>query len=75
LVAGSFCLTTVPITAATQISVSSEIEKRIDDSSSTASRTRREPTLTSTPAVENAIGRLSGPGGPRADSAGIDRPG
>jgi hypothetical protein len=37
-------LTTVPITAATQISVSSDIENRMEDSSSTASRTRRERT-------------------------------
>jgi hypothetical protein len=49
---GSFCLTTVPMTEAMQISVSSEIAKRIDDSSSTASRSVRDPVRGAMPEVD-----------------------
>jgi hypothetical protein len=52
LFAGSFCLTTVPMTDAMQMTVRSEIANRIDESNSTTSRHAREPWLTSRPAVE-----------------------
>jgi hypothetical protein len=43
---GSCCLSTVPMTDAMQITVSSEIANRMDDSSSTAARRACEPVLT-----------------------------
>ncbi|GAB1436172.1 hypothetical protein MASR2M32_24160 [Sphaerotilus sulfidivorans] len=43
---------TVPITEAMQMIVSSAMAKRIDDSSSTLSRSQREPRPISRPAVE-----------------------
>src|SRR5579864_9149292 len=56
---GSCCLSTVPMTDAMQMIVSSEIEKRIDDSNSTAARTTGERVLTRSPWVETDIGGLS----------------
>ncbi|CDS51311.1 hypothetical protein [Polaromonas sp. CG9_12] len=43
------------------MTVSSEIEKRIDDSSSTDARKVREPQLTFMPSVETVIGETESP--------------
>jgi hypothetical protein len=55
LLSGSCCLSTVPITDAMQITVSSDMENRIEDSNSTAARIVREPVFNSRPWVETVM--------------------
>src|SRR5580765_3796708 len=55
-----------------QMTVSSEIENRIDDTNSTPSRTQRDCARTSMPAVVALMGRLSGRG---VDARGGNRKG
>ncbi|MCY1372413.1 hypothetical protein D9M69_596170 [compost metagenome] len=55
MLTGSCCLTTVPITDAMQMTVSSEMENRIDDNNSTVSLTMREPVRMCRPWVETVM--------------------
>ena len=55
---GSCCFKIVPVTDAMQITVSSDIEKRIDDNSSTVARLNREPVVNSMPSVDTVMGDI-----------------
>ena len=66
----TFVKSGVPITEAMQITVSSEIEKRMDDSTSTAARSEREPTERSSPWVEVVMSAAGPPQGANAPSGG-----